>query len=68
MKPSIIKMFKLQEQIKSLEKECEALGKDAFGYSYEGCYLGEGTLTIHTDVGHEFDWEDTLYDENGEEL
>ena len=68
MKTNIIKLYSLQQQIASLEEECDVIGKDTFGDSFEGCHLEEGVLTIYDDAGHEFDSDEYLFNSEGEEL
>ena len=68
MKNNITKMYKLQEQIALLEKECDTFGKEIYGNYYEGCDLNEGVLTVFEECGHEFDSEEYYFNKEGEEV
>lgn len=67
METNIAKMYKLQEQINTIQEECDSIGKDTFGDSYEDCYQTGNTLTIWEDSGHESDSEEYYFDSDGYE-
>ena len=67
-KAKVLQMFYLQRQREQLEKECNSLGEEIFGESYQGCDLSEDVLTLYDDCGHDSECDEYYFNNKGEEV
>ncbi len=66
---AISQIYTLCTEIEAAQLRIDQIGKGAIGPHFEGAYLNEdGTLTIASDCGHDFDSDLTDYNSKGEEI
>lgn len=58
-------MYTLQETIQEMQIECDKLGQELLGPTYEDCFVSNGFITLSEDCGHEFDSDEYLFDSDG---
>ena len=56
-------------EIESIDKRSDVVGKDIHGNCFEFAHLNDdGTITMHTESGHDWECDEWNYDANGNEI